>query len=61
VRKSRHFNDWFFAHLAAIGTEGEPTDYQQRYNDQLKNVLDITGPVLYIDASEVEAWLEQAE
>ena len=61
VRKSRHFSDRFFAHLAAIGTEGEPTEYQQRYNAQLKNVLDIAGPVLYIDAPEVEAWLEQAD
>ena len=47
----------FFRYLGQIGTEGEPTDYQLMYNDQENNVLDITSPVLYIDAPSVEKWL----
>jgi hypothetical protein len=51
------FADSFFGYLMEIGTPGDPTDFQLMYNDQKKNVLDVTGPVLYIDAPSVEAWL----
>src|SRR5690606_38302530 len=39
------------------GVEGDPTVYQETYNAQATNVLDVTGPVLYIDAPSVERWL----
>jgi len=47
----------FFDYLEQTGTPGDPTVYQLAYNDQKKNVLDVSGPVLYIDAPSVEAWL----
>lgn len=53
------FADKFFGYLKEIGTPGDPTDFQLMYNDQKKNVLDVTGPVLYIDAPSVEAWLAE--
>jgi hypothetical protein len=51
------FANNFFAYLGQIGTPGDPTAFQLMYNDQKKNVLDVTGPVLYIDAPSVEDWL----
>jgi hypothetical protein len=51
------FADQFFGYLEEIGTPGDLTFYQQLYNDQKKNVFDVTGPVLYIDGPSVEAWL----
>src|SRR5687767_2602436 len=53
------FADRFFGYLQEIGVPGDPTDFQLQYNDQKKNVLDVTGPVLHIDASSVEAWLAE--
>ena len=53
----RDVSDRFFRYLQEIGTEGEPTDYQLLYNEQENNVLDVTSPVLYIDAPSVEKWL----
>ena len=47
----------FFKFLTRIGTPGDPTDFQLAYNDQANNVLDVTGPVLHIDAPAVEKWL----
>lgn len=47
----------FFSYLKKIGTPGDPTVFQTDYNDQETNVLDVTGPVLYIDAPSVETWL----
>ncbi len=57
VRTDRSFTTRFFRYLASIGTEGAPTRYQEQYNAQEKNVLDVTGPILYIDAPSVERWL----
>ena len=57
VRKDRSFANRLFRYLASIGTEGAPTRYQLQYNAQEKNVLDVTGPILYIDAPSVERWL----
>ena len=51
------FANRFFDYLEEIGTPGDLTLYQQLYNEQDQNVLDITGPVLYIDAPSVENWL----
>jgi hypothetical protein len=52
------FNDAFFKYLLSIGTGIQPTVYQQAYNAQTKNVLDVTGPVLDISATSVESWLQ---
>ena len=54
---NKNITDNFFKYLKKIGTPGDPTDYQAAYNDQDKNVLDVTGPVLYIDGPSVESWL----
>ena len=43
------FANRFFNFLKATGTPGEPTVFQAAYNDQEKNVLDVTAPVLYIE------------
>jgi hypothetical protein len=58
TRKSRQFEDQFFRFLARTGTPGNPTVYMTAYNNQAGNVLDVTGPVLYIDGPTVERWLE---
>ena len=50
----------FFRYLARIGEPGEPTDFQQAYNDQAGNVLDVAGPVLYVDGPSAEEWLTDA-
>lgn len=57
VYTDNRFETGFFRYLDKIGVEGDPTIYQQAYNDQASNVLDVTGPVLYVDAPSVEAWL----
>jgi len=62
IHKKRRFTNAFFEHLSEIGIEGDPTLYQTLYNDfNLNNVLEITGPVLYIDTAAVEEWLEEAD
>ncbi len=53
----KNVTDNFFKYLKKIGTPGDPTLFQMDYNDQAKNVLDVTGPVLYIDGPSVESWL----
>jgi hypothetical protein len=57
VHKTRDFEDRFFAFLKRTGTEGPLTPFQDQYNQQQKNVLDVVGPVLYIDAPAVERYL----
>src|SRR5687767_1309115 len=59
TRRSQGFERRFFDFLSEGGTEGPLTPYQAGYNNQAKNVLDITGPVLYIDGPTVERWLAQ--
>jgi hypothetical protein len=54
---NREFENDFFRYLSNAGQPGDPTLYQQAYNDQNKNVLDVIGPVLYIDAPSTEKWL----
>ena len=58
TRKSQAFEDQFFRFLARTGKLGNPTVYQTAYNDQVKNLVDVRGPVLYIDGPTVERWLE---
>jgi hypothetical protein len=55
----KDFADRFFGYLQEIGVPNDPTLFQLQYNDQKKNVLDVTGPVLYIDAPSVDAWLAE--
>lgn len=54
---SNNLTNRFFNYLKQIGVQGDPTVFQLAYNDQEKNVLDVNGPVLYIDAPSVESWL----
>jgi hypothetical protein len=65
TRKTRQFEDRFFRFLSSaaqpgnqIGFVGNPTVYMTGYNNQQKNLVDVTGPVLYIDGPAVERWLE---
>lgn len=53
------FEDGFFTWLGGQGYTAGLTVYQQAYNDQQNNVLDVTAPVRYIDAASVEEWLLQ--
>lgn len=57
VAADRGFEDAFFGHLAATGVPGEPTAFQRLYNEQEHNLLDVTGPVLFLDGPAVERWL----
>jgi len=54
------FEDAFFGYLASIATPGAPTVFQQLYNGNQNNVLDVTGNVGYIDAPTAEQWLMTA-
>jgi hypothetical protein len=54
---SQSFEDKFFSFLAQAGTEGPLTQFQNQYNQQRKNVLDVVGPVRYIDGPTVERYL----
>jgi len=51
--------DALFEHLQQIGREGDPTQFQQLYNAQETNAVDVEGPVLHIDAAQAEAWLAE--
>ena len=57
VYKGQFFENQFFAFLKRTGVPGPPTAFQEMYNEQLNNVLDVKGPVLYIDAPTVERYL----
>lgn len=57
VRAERRFENEFFAYLTRTGIPGPVTPFQTLYNDQTRNVLDVVGPVLYIDAPKVERYL----
>jgi hypothetical protein len=50
------YQDAFFAALGALAQPAPLTDYQQLYNEQEKNVLEVTANHL-IDAPAVEKWL----
>ncbi len=52
------FTQRFFAFLTRSGVAGPLTQFQANYNAQVTNVLDVTGPVLYLDALAVERYLE---
>ena len=54
----RSFEDAVFSKFKALGTPSDPTAFQLAYNDQVKNKLDVTGPILHIDAPSAEKVLE---
>jgi hypothetical protein len=57
IFKNRSFTNQFFSFLSRVGEEGPLTQFQTQYNGQTKNVIDVTGPVLYIDGPRVERYL----
>lgn len=57
VFKDEAFNNQFFAYLRTIGLKKPLTFYQQAYNNMANNIQNVTGPVYYIDAPSVEAYL----
>lgn len=59
VDANADYEQKFFNYLRSIGTTGDPTLFQQEYNNQANNVRDVEGPVLYIDAPSVEGWLQR--
>lgn len=52
----RAYENRFFGELGRLATPAPLTQYQQAYNDQAGNVLDVTDNH-YIDAPSVEKWL----
>src|SRR5688572_29123784 len=50
TRKSPQFEEQFFRLLTRTGTPGNPTAYMNAYNNQANNLVNVTGPVLYVDA-----------
>ena len=58
VFADERFTNRFFTFLTKTGVDGDPTIYQAAYNAQAANVLDVTGPVLYVDAPTVEKYLD---
>ncbi len=59
VFKSAAFNNKFFTFLKFKGTDRGLNFYQQAYNDQVNNIMNVTAPVLWIDAPTVENWLNK--
>jgi hypothetical protein len=57
VNTSRAFEDRFFNFLSTEGKTGPRTAFQTAYNEQTRNVLDVSDNVLYIDAPWTEKWL----
>ncbi len=57
--KGPRFTDRFFDALTSMGRRGRRTLYQQLYNQQVNNILDVPDDVLYLDGPSVEAWLQR--
>jgi hypothetical protein len=49
------FEDNFFGWLGGQGEPGDLIAFQEWYNDEEYNVLDVTEPVRYIDGPSIEA------
>jgi hypothetical protein len=56
---SSAFDDAFFGYLSSIAIVGPIDHYQEVYNEQKHNDLDVGPTTDYIDANATEAWLEQ--
>lgn len=54
----KSFDDAFFGYLSTAGFVGGHDLYQEFYNEEEHNVLDIGPTERYIDARATEAWLE---
>ena len=52
------FDDAFFGYLSSIARVGPIDHYQELYNEQQHNDLDVGPTTAYIDANATEAWLE---
>lgn len=52
------FDNAFFGYLSSIAIVGPIDHYQELYNEQLHNNLDVGPTTAYIDANATEAWLE---
>lgn len=52
------FEDSFFGWLGDQGFEDDSTSFQDLYNAEDNNMLDVIAPVRYIDGPSVESWLE---
>src|SRR5262245_27257797 len=57
ARKGRRFDDALFAYLKKVGVREGRTLYQTLYNEQGRNVLDVSPSVLHVDGPLVEKWL----
>jgi hypothetical protein len=57
ARKGRRFSDALFGYLKKIGVREGRTLYQTLYNEQSRNVLDVSPSVLDVDGPLVEKWL----
>jgi len=57
--KSNAFANTFFAFLKNKGTNHGLNVYQKLYNDQVNNIMNVKGPVLWVDAPTVENWLSK--
>jgi hypothetical protein len=57
--KSNAFANTFFAFLKNKGVNRGLNVYQQLYNDQVNNIMNVKGPVLSVDAPTVENWLNK--
>jgi hypothetical protein len=53
------FDDAFFGYMSSIAIVGPIDYYQELYNEQQHNDLDVGPTTAYIDANATEAWLEQ--
>jgi hypothetical protein len=57
VNAAPAFERQFFSYLSESGRPGPRTDYQQAYNEQRSNVLNVGRRVLYLNGPSVERWL----
>jgi hypothetical protein len=53
------FDDAFFGYLTSIAIQGPLDFFQQFYNEEQHNALDVSPQIDYLDANATEAWLEQ--
>ena len=58
VDAPKRFEDQFFTHLTRSATVGDLTVYQQFYNDQVTDNLDVKAPVLALNGPETVDYLE---
>ena len=52
------FDNAFFGYLTSIAIQGQLDYFQQFYNEQRHNAVDVSPQIAYLDANATEAWLE---